>query len=354
MKHGARSSKDNRSLTNYWMRTVSFTGLHRILKATAGFPSGVTAGQLNKLVQDNGISLTQRSSPPSPTTLYHYRNTLLHLGALKRNGRILYVNRDDADVCKLLTQPTPADRERSLCDDATEPFASLVLKNRECQTLFFELFMPADTTSISVSDFREKGASVKWTRFRTADAMEVVFKNDKTGRTSRCTSRTSVTAVLYGLRYWARDELKLIDEYTQRSDGNTVMFPVFPPTAFATGIDSAVLETVRSLLSLRTAGDWTLLSVPDLIVRFCEVRRRPISLLFRAIDWLRHEWPNHTVPIPTSRALATLTATSSSRDSLELRRYYRLSNGPYVSHIRIHKNITTRPVEPVDHEHVHA
>lgn len=172
MKHGTRSSKHSRPLTDYWMRTVSFTGLHRILKTTADFPGGVTAGQLNKLIQDNNISLTQRSSPPSPTTLYHYRNTLLHLGALRRNGKILRVNWEDADVYKLLNMPTPADGERSLSDDATEPFASLVFKNRECQTLFFEIFMPADATSISVSDFRGKGSSVKWTRFRTADATE--------------------------------------------------------------------------------------------------------------------------------------------------------------------------------------
>lgn len=353
MMHGERSSRHNRPPTDYWMRTVLFTGLHRILKAIAGFPSGVTAGQLNKLVQDNSIPLTQRSSSPSPTTLYHYRNTLLHLGALKRTGRILHINRDDADVCKLLILPTPADGDRSLCDHAIDPFASLVLRNRECKSLFFGTFMSADTTSISVSDFRETGSSVKWTRFRTVDAAGVIFRNDKTGRTSRCTSPASVTAVLYGLRYWARDELKLIDEYTQRSDGSTVMFPVFPRTAFATGIDPPVLQTVHSLLSLRTSSDWTLLSVPELIARCCEGRRQPISVLFHAIDWLRREWPNHTVLIPTSRALATLTAASPLRDNLELRRYYRISNGPYVSHIRIHKNITARPVEPVNHEHRH-
>ena len=344
-------SKDNLQQSEYWMRAVSFAGLHRILKAVAGFPNGLRANEINKLVLENNISLTRRNSPPSPTTLYHYRNTLLHLRALKRDGRMLHVNYDDPDVCKLLRQPAPDKEDQSLCDAAKDSFAALVLKNEQCRSLFFDLFMPLDISSDTVSYFRQNGVPVKWTRHHSSHAGEVVFQNNTTGCTVRCASPVSVAAILYGVRYWARDELGLIDEYCQQAGDDTIMFPLSHSEPFSTEIDSPVLRTVRLLLSLRTPGEWTLLSVFDLIARCCIEQRQPISVLFRAIDWLLKKWPKHTMLIPTSRALATLTATSPQRENLELRRYYRISNGPYISHIRIHQEITIKSRE-VTNNHV--
>ena len=345
----SQSLSQDQGQTDYWMRAVCFAGLHRILKAAAGFPNGLTAGELNRLVAEKKISLTRRSSPPAPTTLYHYRNTLLHLGALKRNGRMLQVNVDDPDVCGLLNQPTPGTADQSLCEGAIDPFAALVLRNRECRSLFFDLFMPSDGSAFPVAAFRQCGSSVKWTRRHSAGAKEVLLQNDTTGRTALCTSPASITAVLYGLRYWARDELKLIDEYSQRSDGGTVMFPASLP-ATGTVVDSAVRQTVRFILSLRGSNDWTLFAVSDLLTHCCQDQRLPIRVLFRAIDWLLREWPNHTALIPTSRALATLTATSPQKAALALRRFYKTSDGPYISHIRLHKDITATPMEVVNRE----
>ena len=342
-------SRDSLQQNKYWMRSVKFAGLHRLLKTVAGFPNGLRASEINKLVQENEIVLNQRSSPPAPTTLYHYRNTLLHLRALKRYGRKLRVNDDDPDVCNLLGQPAPANGDQSLNDVARDPFAALVLKNEQCRSLFFDLFMPPDASSDSVSSFRQNGVPVKWTRRRSSQAREVVFQNNTTGCTARCASPASVVAILYGVRYWARDELGLIDEYCQQADGSTLMFPVSRLGPSAKGINSPVRQTVRFLLSLRTPGEWTLLSVLDLITRCCVAQRQPISVLFDAIDWLLQEWPHHTVLIPTSRALATLTAMSPQRENLELRRYYRTSRGPFISHIRIHKDVTVKLMELTDH-----
>ena len=340
--------------SEYWMRTISFAGLHRILKAVAEFPNGLRASGINKLVQEKDISLTRRSSPPAPTTLYHYRNTLLHLRALKRDGQMLRVNYDDPDVCELLCQPAPAKGDLSLYDAAKDLFAALVLKNEQCRALFFDLFMPSDVTSDSVDSFRQNGISVKWSRPHSSHTKEVILQNSTTGRTARLTSHASVAAILYGVRYWARDELGLIDEYCQRSGGSTIMFPVLQTNLSEKGIDSAVLQTIRFILSLRTPGEWTSFSVFDLIVCCCEERRQPIRVLFRAIDWLLHEWPHHTVLIPTSRALATLTTVSPLREDLELKRYYKTSNGgPYISHIRIHREITLKPMELTDYDTRH-
>lgn len=324
----------------YWMRAVSFAGLHRILKAVGDTPNGLRAKEINSLVLEAGLTLTPRTSPPKPTTLYHYRNTLLRLHALVRDGRKLRANADSPDVRALLRQSAPANDERSLSATAREHFAALALDNEQCRKLFFDLFMPSLENCASVADFRENGVPVSWMRKTSSGITEVSFKNKVTGRTVRYFSSGCIPAVLYGLRYWARDELKLIDEYSQRTDGGVVMFPVSGLPSSAIDRESSVLQAVRFILDQRTTDDWTLFSISDLIVDYCQLHRKSRSLLFAAIDWLRQEWPYHTILIPTSLGLATLTASSPQRENLELRRYYKTSSGPYISHFRVHNDVT--------------
>ncbi len=355
MTQAQRSSKDREQQSQYWMRALSFAGLHRILKAVAAFPNGLRAGEINTLVQEHNLVLTRHGSVPAPTTLYHYRRTLLRLCALKRDGRRLRINAADPDVRKLLCHPAPARGDHTLHDSAKDHFAALVLKNAQCRALFFDLFMPLDARADSVAGFRHNGCPVKWTRHHSCRAREVVFHNDTTDRTRRCTSPVSEAALLYGVRYWARDELGLIDEYCPNADDSVVMFPLLRPRPDAPARNGrAVPHMVSLLLSLRNAEEWTSFSILDLITRFCEAGRRPIRALFDAIDWLVRAWPHHIVLIPTSRALATLTATSAQREPLELRRYYQVSNGPYISHLHIHKDIVVETMELTDHHGQHS
>ena len=83
-----------------------------------------------------------------------------------------------------------------------------------------------------------------------------------------------------------------------------------------------------------------MLSVSDLIVEYCQDHRQPRNVLFGAFDWLRRRWPGHTILVPTPLGLATLAATSAEQQKLALRRYYKPANGPYVSHIRFHHDVT--------------
>ena len=359
--------------SDHWMRAVSFAGLHRLLHAVARNPGGLRAKEINDLVLDGRVTLTPRDSRPKPTTLYHYRNTLLRLGAFRRAGRKLIAEAADPRVRDLLRLPPPAEGERRLTDAARESFAALVLSNDECRSLFFDLFMPSGAACSSLADFRARGVPVDWDLHPSSDAPEVtrrnrrtltrpasrrrarhraarvVLRNRESGREARCGSHTSVAAVLYGLRYWARDELRLIDEYRQIA-GATTMFPVAGRNAAGAERDAAVSDTVRFLLSLRAPGEWAFFSILELIERCCEQRRQPISVLFEAIDALLDQWRHDVVLIPTSRGMATFTARSPQEEELVLRRYYTRGAGPYVSHIRIHETVTAEPWEPTrDH-----
>ena len=328
--------------SDYWMRAVSFAGLHRMLSAIARHPGGLRAKEINELVIEKRVILTPRHIGPKPTTLYHYRNTLLRLDALRRNGLKLIANKGNPHVQNLLHLPAPADQEQSLSDSARECFASLVLDNAECRSLFFDLFMPSSTRATTISDFRKHGMPIEWERPDSPHTTKVVLRNRATARTTYCRSHASVAAVLYGVRYWARDELQLVDEYRQIA-GGTIMFPLTRRTASAAEHDRAIAETICFLLSLRGSDEWAFFSVLELIERCCAERRQPISLLFDALDSLLQRWRHDIVLIPTSRGVATLTAKSAQEQNLVLRRYYTHGNGPYISHIRIHKSVTDEP-----------
>ena len=62
---------------------------------------------------------------------------------------MLRVNYDDPDVYKCYAAD-PATGDQSLCDTAKDLFAALVLRNEQCRSLFFDLFMPSDASSDSV------------------------------------------------------------------------------------------------------------------------------------------------------------------------------------------------------------
>ena len=333
------------------MRAVSFAGLHRLLSAIADAKTGLTAKEINNLVLNKKVTLTPGNPSPAPTTLYHYRNTLLRLQLLRRvNGR-LQANVSDPNVRELLRSPVPINHEQSLSASARERFADLVLRNEQCRSLFFDLFMPRTTDVMSASVFRHQGVPVKWWHVNSpAEKNQVILQNKKTFRTSSCESPVSKNAVMYGLRYWARDELQLIDEFCAPSGGTIIMFPVDPPSVSSNKYDDAFVgDTIRSILSLRASKEWTSFSIYELIVHCCEAKHRPRKVLFGALDWLLEEWPHHVAAIPTSPTLATLDSRATSRENMALRRYYRRDRGPYISHIRVHRDVTIAPREEPDH-----
>ena len=319
---------------------MSFAALHRVLKLVAEAPNGLRASDINRLVIEKEVILTRRDSPPSPTTLYRYRNTLLALNAIKRDKHIFRINTCESIVCDLLRQPIQPDE--SITDEVREKFSALVFGNKSCKSLFFRIFMPSlDDRSFSVNDFKNKGTPVTWKFRRSGNDVEVSFRNVETKETRRYTTHSSVKAVLYGLRYWARDELKLIDEYGLQREQTTIMYPLSKGENLSSLYKDSALEIANFILSLRNKDEWTFFSVSDLILQCCIDHRQPISALHSAIDLLHRQSPDRVVLIPTTPSLVTLTAKSSQQERLHLRRYYRSINGLLISHIRIHQSLTS-------------
>ena len=134
--------------------------------------------------------------------------------------------------------------------------------------------------------------------------------------------------------------MQLLDEYFRGSDGVTVMFPVLRPPIENSSLTSTTVAAVRWILDQRDDNEWKSVSISDAIVRYCRERKLPRYVIFDAIKHLVRRWPHYIVLIPTSPSLATLTAMSPKAEGLALRNYYRASDGRYISHIRIHKDVT--------------
>lgn len=327
----------------FWMRSISFAGLHRILHTLAEYPGGLKPIELNTLIKERKIYITQRGTTPTLTTLYHCRNTLLNIKAVERRAQRLLVNRENPCVRILLTQPSPID---SKLDEASrEAFAEMVLQNVECKRFFFDLFMPEETL-YSVDKFRTAGSPVTWNRPKASGGprgpkgqeenfSKIILESDKSNRSLTISSPSELNSILYGLRYWARDELQLIDEFFTENRGS-VMYPILTQNVRTAAEDIA--GEVISMCS--TENEWTTLSIQQLLIICGEQQRHPISHVYAALRWLSEKYFGHVVLIPTSRSFATLTAGfNERRQELELRGYFRDSLGRYISHIRLHKTL---------------
>lgn len=319
------------------MRPVSFVGLLRILQLAAEYPGGLGPGDLDAQIKKRALLLTKKGSAPARATLYHHRNTLIHLGALMRHGRKLRVNSGDPHVETLLSSPILGGPQ--LDPGARDAFSELVLRNPDCKERFFDLFVPIRTLgSYGVRQFRSVGCPVLWGRVPRPEARaEVLLRTECKDRAVSLRSPSEVKGVLYGLRYWARDELALVDEFFREGRGS-VLYPLLPPETSPSARDMVG----EILAAAHWENEWATLSVRELIGELCERRRRPLKSLFDAIRVMERQYPRYVMLVPTSSSFATLTARSVAREEFELRGYYQDDKGRYISHLNIHESIGRR------------
>jgi len=215
---------------------------------------------------------------------------------------------------------------------ARELFAGLVLSNRDCQNWFFRLFVASEESLENSSRFRSDATPVTWS-FRRDDVGRLAVMRGDLERNIVLRSASEIKGILYGIRYWARDELRLIDEFFRENRGN-VMYPLremrnVEPSQLALEIANCQ----------RSGAEWATIAVGDVIEILGEGKGHSLEAIFRGIKWLAERYADRIVLIPTSPRMATVTAGSAAREEFELRGYYRDASGRYVSHLRIHRSI---------------
>ncbi len=316
-----------------WMRgSVSFVALRELIGYIAQHPEGVRPKEIEVWAREKAHLRTQNGKIVSKTTVYHYRNTLRHLGILVVVNRRYQIARENPLVSELLEVIQPGTLGLSLQE--RECFAQFVVRNPDCRAYFFDLFMPQDIVTYDLEGFLDKGQPVVWRRVeRENKRIEEIYNVEQDEKRCWIRSEDERQAILYGVRYWARNELGFIEEIFLEGTGG-LMFPVYLRGPVP---DPRVLNALRETISEQDG--WTLLSLRKLAAAWGPKYRISLDRLYGTLEWMYHQFPQYVVLIPTSESFATIMATSPQAEKYHLRGYYQDEKGRYISHIRVYRKL---------------
>ena len=256
-KHGSGTESPS---ARYWMRGVSFATLHRALCDFAGAGTPMRARDINAFV--GGDLERVRGLKLGATTLYRYRSTLHRLRLMRKEGRLWRVDVGDQIVSTLVA--TCPSKGEWLATEARVPFAEAIVRHRDCRALLLDLFMPEAKSPVNFETFCAQSKPVAWRHSRRGNHARLEMWNRQTGQRWTYEHKQAVLAVLYGLRYWLRDELGVVDEYAELGENTVTLFAVYPTPEEEQAQESQVLEAARFVLSARNDSEWTTLQVADL------------------------------------------------------------------------------------------
>ncbi len=316
------------STNSLWMRGVSFVALRNLIAIVAEHPEGLRVKEMTAIGRENHRLRTAEGKIPSATTLYHYRNTLLRLGILIKINKKYYLNLNNPDVQELIDVLSTTSKQLTVAEKKC--FARFVIGNSDCRKNFFNLFLP-NKSSYSLEEFIEEGQRVSWKRYNDPGSNGVLLQNIDTEEVNLwLKSGNEIQAILYGLRYWARNELNIIDELFLEDLGG-VMYPTYIESKIP---DSNIIKTILNSLSTQ---EWTKISIRDFALRWGPHFHISLTTIFKTLSFLIRSYPEYIVTIPTSESFATITAGSPKSEAYQLRSYLQDSSGYYISHIRIHR-----------------
>lgn len=314
----------------FWMRSVQFAGLHRILHRLAEQREGVRAKDIDQLIIETGDYRTDRGKP-SKTTLYHCRTTLLNLGALERVEQRWTVSFQNRYVACLLGVP-PVGRDEKLPLPACDAFASLAIANTDCFSNFFRLFVPHG--AVPAEEFRQKAGAVVWRSLIEDGPNKYELRSAATRACIQLVAPIQVQSILYGVRDWACKQLALVGEFHETGRGS-VLYPLRHPEC----IDARAAVHDAMLAVPPDSPEWTMVSVADLLRQVGEKEGYPVSAVHRGINAFVQEHPGHVSLIATIPNWATITAATRRQADFHLETAYRDAAGRIISHLRFHDSV---------------
>lgn len=316
-----------------WMRgSVSFVALRELLFYIAQHPDGVRAREMDTWAREKARLRTQEGKVVSKTTVYHYRNTLLHLGIVRRQSGRYIVNREKSHVNRLLRVLNPGIPSLSL--EERKLFAELIIANAECRHYFFDIFMPDTRTEYDLETWLQKGQPAVWERLTTSEGrFERIYNLNHPEKELWLRTEDERQAILYGVRYWARNELGFLDELFLEDIGG-LMFPVHLTGPIP---DPRILLALRD--KINPEEEWNMFSVRTLAATWGPEYRISLERLYKTLLWVYRNFMRYVILIPTTASFATITATSPSTEQYHLRGYMQDLEGRYISHIRVHRKL---------------
>jgi len=180
---------------------------------------------------------------------------------------------------------------------------------------------------ISVQSGMEVSSSIK------KKETVVSLQNPTTGIQIDTKGTNAVQAILWGLRLWAIEQFRIVDEILLPDKGYT-LFPINDSKS------SEPASIARLLLNLITVSEeWATFRVPDFILLACDKYKLPVETVKNGLLWLYKQYPDLIAAIPSSQQFI-ITRAHSAQTKVLLNSYIQLSTGEYISHFQIHKTIS--------------
>lgn len=315
-------SKTRKSL---WMRYIDFRKIRDALRLVSEHDGQLRAKDLEILGVKSGIFCGESGKPFSRTTMYHYRKVMEHLQMARLDKRRYFM--ENANQFAELLEREGRLRELSLEEE--EVFANAIVRNPDCQYHFFNIFSLGQKMFTSVEQFRTEASYII---AETDEGGTIVLRNPRTEARYVLNTNDKLQAIFWGVRLWALD-LKITDEIFTYAEGR-VIFPILRRGSMKTS------EIVRTLLrELKPTQTWETFSVPELTRRWSPRFRVSARELHDAIRAIQVRYPQLVDLIPTSTSFINIRTPFVSRDSVLFKGYLKDSQGRFISHIRLHRNI---------------
>lgn len=312
-----------------WIRAVSFVSMRELIFELIDIEGDFRAKDINNVALNIKSIITQKGQKPSKTTLYHYRNILLHLGVLTRINGLYSINREDPYVLDLISSLQPGLSE--LSPEERIAWGEIILRAEDCKKRFFDLFMPGK--EYKLKEFIEQGESISWQTVENPEARLIKLYNINSPENNIILqTEDDIQAILYGVRYWARNEIKIISEFFLEDLGG-VMYPI---DVHDFNKEDQVAVYLHDTISAENS-QWLTFSIRDLLLKLGPRLRLPVDVIHKIIIKLQHNYSEFIVFIPTAESFATITASSKLVEKYQLRGYLQDEKGRFISHIRIHK-----------------
>lgn len=328
-----------------WMRYIDFSVLQKLYMLLCRYDRPLSAREVEDLAYREGLFVHDNGKIFPRTVAYHYRNTLEKLGLATVSNKLYQCN----TAYKILSSPF------SLTTEAQSHLASLIISNKDCQSVFFNYFIQAE--DYDIVEFQEKGRFIKvyspynfnqehWENlisvglippsgyFITKRGNKHVPRiiQDINGDLHILSTPEMIQATLWGVRLWSI-ELGIIDEIMPAFDKGLTIYVVNPKENSTHDFFSIIKEYY---LDNKHQSEWFLVSIPGFIEKAVYLTRYPVKVIKGFLESLLANWVQFVLPVTTSGFIVKQdTPFEKQEHALRNSLLYQVNRG-YISHIRIH------------------
>ncbi|MBN1190523.1 MAG: hypothetical protein JXA46_12275 [Dehalococcoidales bacterium] len=308
-----------------WMRYIDFTKLLNALRSIKEHDGQLRAKDLGTLGIEMGFFRGDNGKAFSLTTIYHYRKIMEHLNMVNIKNRHYFI--DDSD--RLITLLNRLGSHKEIINEEKEMLAEIIIRNPDCQTYFFNLFSLESKAFSDAADFRNN-ASFIVTQAPDHGTMQLI--NPLTTKSLVLNTNDELQAIFWGVRLWSLD-LGITDEIFTYTEGRRI-FPILRKGSV--GVSQILIKLLDELKFVHL---WETLSIPDLTKSLSTRLRISTKEFHNALRELQRTFPQYVDFIPTSTGFITMKASFVLRDPAFLKGYIKDTQGRYVSHIRLSREI---------------